>query len=111
MKIFKMIRGFFLKRNRSYKIMQNVIFRVKLLSPTLKLPWVRAFEFCSLSRFSSPSMSECPSRIAEAAHSLHLIGKMLIQSSSYYVRFSSDLEKFQIFKNGPNERSVYKKKN
>ena len=35
MKIFKMIRGFFLKRSRSYKIMQNVIFHVKLLSPTL----------------------------------------------------------------------------
>ena len=35
MKIFKMIRGFFLKRSTSYKIMQNVIFHVKLLSPTL----------------------------------------------------------------------------
>ena len=35
MKIFKMIRGFFLKRSRSYKIMQNVISHVKLLSPTL----------------------------------------------------------------------------
>ena len=35
MKIFKMIRGFLLKRSRSYKIMQNVIFHVKLLSPTL----------------------------------------------------------------------------
>ena len=35
MKIFKMIRGFFLKRSLSYKIMQNVIFHVKLLSPTL----------------------------------------------------------------------------
>ena len=30
-----MIRGFFLKRSRSYKIMQNVTFHVKLLSPTL----------------------------------------------------------------------------
>ena len=30
-----MIRGFFLKRSISYKIMQNVIFHVKLLSPTL----------------------------------------------------------------------------
>ena len=30
-----MIRGFFVKRSRSYKIMQNVIFHVKLLSPTL----------------------------------------------------------------------------
>ena len=36
MKIIKMIRGFFLKTSRSYKIMQNVIFHVKLLSPTLK---------------------------------------------------------------------------
>ena len=35
MKIFKMIRGFLLKRSRSYKVMQNVIFHVKLLSPTL----------------------------------------------------------------------------
>ena len=35
MKIFKMITGFFLKRSRSYKIMANVIFHVKLLSPTL----------------------------------------------------------------------------
>ena len=35
MKIFKMIKGFFLKRSRSYKIMQNVISHVKLLSPTL----------------------------------------------------------------------------
>ena len=35
MKIFKMIRGFFFKSSRSYKIMQNVIFHVKLLSPTL----------------------------------------------------------------------------
>ena len=30
-----MIGGFFLKRSRSHKIMQNVIFHVKLLSPTL----------------------------------------------------------------------------
>ena len=37
MKIFKMIRGFFVKRSRSYKIMQNVIFHVKLLSLTLRL--------------------------------------------------------------------------
>ena len=33
MKIFKMI---FLKRSRNYKVMQNVIFLVKLLSPTLR---------------------------------------------------------------------------
>ena len=32
MKIFKIIKGFFLKRSRSYKIMQNVIFHVKLWS-------------------------------------------------------------------------------
>ena len=32
------MRGFFLKRSKSYKIMQNVIFHVKLLSPTLKYP-------------------------------------------------------------------------
>ena len=37
MKIFKMIRGLFLKRSLSYKIMQNVIFHVKLLSPTLMI--------------------------------------------------------------------------
>ena len=37
MKVFKMIREFFLKRSRSYKIMQNVIFHVKLLlTPTLR---------------------------------------------------------------------------
>ena len=30
MRIFKMIRGFFLKWSRSSKIMQNVIFHVKL---------------------------------------------------------------------------------
>ena len=35
MKIFKMIRGFFLKRSGSYKIMQNMIFHIKLLSATL----------------------------------------------------------------------------
>ena len=35
MKIFKMIRGLFPKRSRSYEITQNVIFHVKLLSPTL----------------------------------------------------------------------------
>ena len=35
MKIFKMIRGFFLKRSRSYKIRQNVIFHVKHWSLTL----------------------------------------------------------------------------
>ena len=40
MKIFKMIRGFFLKRSRSSKIMQNLIFHVKLLSPTLKEDFV-----------------------------------------------------------------------
>ena len=32
-----MIRGLFLKRSRSYKIMQNVKFHVKLLSPTLNM--------------------------------------------------------------------------
>ena len=31
-----MIRGFFYKFNRSFKNLQNVIFHVKLLSPTLK---------------------------------------------------------------------------
>ena len=36
MKIFKMIRGFSSKGVEVIKIMQNVIFHVKLLSPTLK---------------------------------------------------------------------------
>ena len=50
MKIFKMIRGFFLKRSINYKIMQNVIFHVKLLSPTLNrvkasLPKVAGISF------------------------------------------------------------------
>ena len=31
-----MIRGFFYKFNRSFKNLQNVIFHVKLLSPTLR---------------------------------------------------------------------------
>ena len=32
--ILKMIRGFFYKFNRSFKNLKNVIFHVKLLSPT-----------------------------------------------------------------------------
>ena len=36
MKTFKMIRGFLLIWSRSCKIMQNVIFHVKLYSVTLK---------------------------------------------------------------------------
>ena len=44
-KIFKMIRGFLLKRSRSYKIMQNVIFHVKLLSPTLSYDYFSFGDF------------------------------------------------------------------
>ena len=36
MKTFDMIRGFFLKWSRSYIIIQNVIFKVKLQSVSLK---------------------------------------------------------------------------
>ena len=41
MKIFKMVRGVFIKRNRSSKIMQNVIFRVKLRYLTLRKLLIR----------------------------------------------------------------------
>ena len=37
MKIFKMIRGFFLKWSRSSKIMQNVVVHVKLYVQSLTL--------------------------------------------------------------------------
>ena len=37
MKIFKMIRGFFVKWDRSSEIMQNAIFHVEIWSLTLRI--------------------------------------------------------------------------